>query len=244
MAEIEDNAVLGEKAVNERVDQERWEQAQEYLNSDDTDIEEDVNIVDDDEEQYFHLPTTDASGLKNEGGFEMRDVPIRGKEAPGETADGRIVLHSKFIPQLNKLPGMQAAGAGLDGISKLLNTAQDVANFATGQADPETGESRWGDIIPTVPEDPSMSGGMTGISRPMITYLTDFYLSKKMTQTLGILKNSKKSKAALDGIIANFVAFDKDQKGLSELIEHYPQLSNPITDFCRQEKKTLMLLPN
>ena len=49
MAEIEDNAVLGEKAVNERVDQERWEQAQEYLNSDDTDIEEDVNIVDDED---------------------------------------------------------------------------------------------------------------------------------------------------------------------------------------------------
>jgi hypothetical protein len=238
MAEIEDNAVLGEKAVNERVDQERWEQAQEYLNSEDTDIEEDVNIVDDDdEEQYFHLPTTDASGLKNEGGFEMRDVPIRGKEAPGETADGRIVLHSKFIPKLNKLPGMQAAGAGLDGISQLLNTAQDVANFATGQDDPETGESRWGDIIPTVPEDPSMSGGMTGISRPMIKYLTDFYLSKKMTQTLGILKNSKKSKAALDGILANFVAFDKDQKGLSELIEHYPQLSNPVTRFLQTRKE-------
>ena len=170
MAEIEDTAGLGEKAVNERVDQERWNQAQEYLNSDDTDIEEDVNIVDDDEEQYFHLPTTDASGLKNEGVFEMRDVPIRGKDAPGETADGRSVLHSKFIPKLNKLPGMQAAGAGLDGISKLLNTAQDVANFATGQADPETGESRWGDVIPTVPEDASMSGGMTGISSPMITY--------------------------------------------------------------------------
>jgi len=237
MAEIEDNAVLGEKAVNERVDQERWEQAQEYLNSDDTDIEEDVNIVDEDEEQYFHLPTTDASGLKNEGGFEMRDVPIRGKEAPGETADGRIVLHSKFIPKLHKLPGMQVAGAGLDGVSKLLNTAQDVANFAAGQDDPETGESRWGDIIPTVPEDPSMSGGMTGISRPMITYLTDFYLSKKMTQTLGILKNSKKSKAALDGIIANFVAFDRDQSGLSELIEHYPQLSNPVTRFLQTRKE-------
>ena len=237
MAEIEDNAVLGEKAVNERVDQERWEQAQEYLNSDDTDIEEDVNIVDDDEEQYFHLPTTDASGLKNEGGFEMRDVPIRGKEAPGETADGRTVLHSKFIPKLNKLPGMQVAGAGLDGISKLLNTAQDVANFASGNADPETGEFRWGDVIPTVPEDPSMSGGMTGISRPMITYLADFYLSKKMTQTLGILKNSKKSKAALDGIIANFVAFDRDQSGLSELIEHYPQLSNPVTRFLQTRKE-------
>ena len=81
MADIEDSAVLGEKAVNERVDQDRWEEAQEYLNSDDTDVEEDVNITDDEgEEQYFHLPTTDASGLKNEGGFEMRDVPLRGKE--------------------------------------------------------------------------------------------------------------------------------------------------------------------
>ncbi len=237
MADIEDSAVLGEKAVNERVDQDRWEEAQEYLNSDDTDVEEDVNITDDEgEEQYFHLPTTDASGLKNEGGFEMRDVPLRGKEAPG-TVDGRIVLRSKFIPKLHKLPGMQVAGAGLDGVSKLLNTAQDVANFAAGQADPKTGESRWGDVIPTVPEDASMSGGMTDISRPMITYLADFYLSKKMTQTLGILKNSKKSKAALDGIIANFVAFDRDQSGLSELIEHYPQLSNPVTRFLQTRKE-------
>ena len=229
----EDNPALGEEAVNERIEKQQWQEALDYLN----DPEDDSSGEMPEEVESFDIPSTDASGLRNEGGFEMRHVPLRGREVPDEDVDGRIILRSDNMPWAHKLPGMQYMGAAFDGVSNLLNTLQGITNYIEGNSDPEKGEFQWGNIIPEVPEDSSLSGGMTDFGRPMAQFVVNFMISKKVTAGLGLFKNAKKTKNALDGIIANFTAFDKDHQRLSDLMEMYPELSNPVTRFLQSRRE-------
>ncbi len=144
-----DNLMLGEEAVNRRVDDDNLRRAKERMSRllEQEDESEEEAIME--EDGMANFPKPDSS----EGGFVMRPVPYRGREVEDigdESIDGRIQLKSNFYPTHTGLPGMQALGAGLDGVSNLLNSIQDAYNYVAGEDDPGEGESRLGDIIPEI----------------------------------------------------------------------------------------------
>ena len=240
-----DNLMLGEEAVNRRVDDDNLRRAKERMSRllEQEDESEEEAIME--EDGMANFPKPDSS----EGGFVMRPVPYRGREVEDiddESIDGRIQLKSKAkmfggYPTHTGLPGMQALGAGLDGVSNLLNSIQDAYNYVAGEDDPGEGESRLGDIIPEIKKESFFENELlqagNNLSRPMVEFLVNFYGVKKFTKAAGFFKNSKKTKAAMDGILAEFTAYDANYEGLSNLIESYPELANPITSFMKTRRE-------
>ena len=234
------NLILGEEAVNKRVDDDNLQKAKDRA---------DKMLEELDEAQEEEFEAEDGREVfreeeSAEGGFVMRPVPYRGRQVEdidGESIDGRIQLKSYSYPTHTGLPGMQAIGAGLDGVSNLLNSIQDAYNYVAGEDDPGEGDFKLGDIIPEIKKESYFDNELlkagNDMSRPMLEFLSKFYGVKKFTKAAGFFKNSKKTKSAVDGIIAEFTSYDANYEGLTNLIESYPELANPVTSFLKTRRE-------
>ena len=137
---------------------------------------------------------------------------------------------------MDDLPGIQALGGSLDGVAQLFNSLQDVGNFVTGSAD---SEDQLGDFVPQLAEGKG-EGFYSGLNKPLrgfSAFMTDFYGAGKVTKLLGILKKGGVKKSMLDGMIADFTAFDPDEGDLSNLIQQNPTLANPINAILATRKE-------
>lgn len=79
-----------------------------------------------------------------------------------------------------------------------------------------------------VSDPQSVTGGLVkGVSQ----FLTGLALTKKLMPTPDLTGVAKWGYSALQGAAANFTAFDPHQQRLSNLIEKFPALSNPVTEY-------------
>ena len=178
---------------------------------------------------------SDATNASPTGAISMRSSSKIVKAVPdGPVEKGRKTID--FGDTINDLPGMQALGGTVDGVAQFFNSIQDVGNFITGSED---SKEQWGDFIPTVAEGKG-EGALSGANQPiraMSAFVTDFVGAGKFTKFLGIFKKGPVKKSMLDGMIADFTAFDPDEGDLSNLIQQNPTLANPVNEFLATRKE-------
>ncbi len=83
--------------------------------------------------------------------------------------------------------------------------------------------------LPTTAKAESTTGGMV---RSVAQFLAGFVGAGKVTGPAKLAgKIGKTGEAAAKGAIADFTAFDPQQERLSNLVQEYPALQNPVNDF-------------
>lgn len=91
--------------------------------------------------------------------------------------------------------------------------------------------------LPDINAPKTVTGGMVkGITQ----FITGMKLSGGAMKMAGLPEAAGAlgySRAALQGFLANFAAFDPHQQRLSDLIEQFPSLQNPVTEFLASDPR-------
>jgi len=89
-----------------------------------------------------------------------------------------------------------------------------------------------GEAIPTTAESESVTGGMV---RDVSQFVAGFVGAGKVLKGMKVLQGATKgvqlSRAAVAGAMSDFAVFDPHEERLSNLIEQYPGLQNPVTEY-------------
>src|SRR5690606_26777308 len=84
--------------------------------------------------------------------------------------------------------------------------------------------------LPDVPKPDTVTGGLVrGVAQWLAGFLGPGAAATKGMQAAGTA--ARAGKAALQGAIADFTAFDGQEKRLSDLIQEYPALQNPVNEY-------------
>lgn len=84
--------------------------------------------------------------------------------------------------------------------------------------------------LPDVPKPDSVTGGLVrGVAQWLTGFLGPGAMATKSMQAAGTA--ARAGKAALQGAVADFTAFDGQEKRLSDLIQEYPALQNPVNEY-------------
>ena len=189
---------------------------------------------------------------------ELPDVEDTAGRPPDEPAPARttgeiaIAAASDVAKGITEAP-VQAVGGAADAINAMLSGVRDVSNFVQenikeatgvdlggiqltdeeGNFDPrlvstEEAAALRGPQVPTTAEGESVTGGaVRGISQ----FLTGFATGAK---TIGGVNTVGRAVGA--GIFADLAAFDGNEGRLSDLIQEFPSLENPITEFLATDE--------
>lgn len=160
--------------------------------------------------------------------------------------------------------GTQALGGAIDAANAMVDQIADLSGFVLGSAFPElrrnveaaTGEDIGG-ILPQIDEKtgkisppaatnkalaeagraidlPTTSGPKTvtgGAIRSLSQFLTGFAMGRKVTG------GGTAAKDVAAGVIADFAAFDGHEERLSDFIQSFPELQNPVTEFLASDEE-------
>lgn len=120
------------------------------------------------------------------------------------------------------LPAIQITGKG----------APRIVTAAERKADPSLPGSLADNVeIPTVDAPKTITGGLI---KGVAQFLTGFKGAGKLLDAAGVPEVTGKAAYlvnSLKGAMANFTAFDPHQQRLSNLIEKFPVLHNPVTEY-------------
>ncbi len=113
---------------------------------------------------------------------------------------------------------------------------QEGVRFASGKQLAAADVVRPADYdLPDIGAPKSVTGG---IVKGVTQFLTGMKGAGKLLDVAGIPKAAGAagySRAAVQGLIANFAAFDPHQKRLSNLVQEFPALQNPVTEFLASD---------
>lgn len=105
--------------------------------------------------------------------------------------------------------------------------ASDEAKFGTGA--PDTNNASGGEPLATLPDIAPTEGTNTGmLFQKTAQFLAGFVGAKKI---LGPLKLAATAENYAAGAMSSFAAFDPHEKRLSNLVQEFPALQNPVTEF-------------
>jgi hypothetical protein len=120
------------------------------------------------------------------------------------------------------LPAIQVTGPG----------APRIVTADERKADPSLPASLADSVVlPTVAPPKTVTGGLI---KGVAQFLTGFKGAGKLLDAAGVPEVTGKAAYlvnSLKGAMANFAAFDPHQQRLSNLIEKFPVLQNPVTEF-------------
>jgi hypothetical protein len=159
---------------------------------------------------------------------QSRTAPMVSDEPKGRE---EVSQPSIFPDWTTDLPGMQVLGGGMDGVAQFFNSIQDVGNALVGAED---SDEQLGDFVPTIPHS---EWGINPQARVMSAFMMDFYGAGKLTKFLGLFRKGPVKKAMLDGLLADFAAFDPTEANLSAVIQAHPALANPINEFLSTRRE-------
>jgi hypothetical protein len=174
--------------------------------------------------------------------------PVQG-EPPGPGGN-LAVRAAKDVAKGVTVDLPRAIGAGIrDAYQSTLDLAKDVGDWVEQKADlpvlmidkegvrfttnEEAAGRRLSDLA-TLPEIDAPESVTGGVIKGIAQFLTGMKGAGKLLDVAGVPKMAGAagySRAAAQGAIANFAAFDPHQQRLSNLIERFPALSNPVTEY-------------
>lgn len=173
--------------------------------------------------------------------------PVQGE--PPEAGPGVVSRVAKDVGVgLTEIPRATVKGIR-DAYQNTLDLAKDVGDWVEQKADLPvlmidrdgvrftTNEEAAGRRLSDLAVLPDLDGPETvtgGVVKGIAQFLTGMKGAGKLLDVAGIPKAAGAagySRAALQGFVANFAAFDPHQQRLSNLIEKVPALQNPVTEF-------------
>ncbi|GLK72604.1 hypothetical protein KHC23_07775 [Ancylobacter dichloromethanicus] len=164
-------------------------------------------------------------GAKSLAGRVAADVARGATEAPRQILGGMRDAAQAAIDLGDWLADSLEEIAPLGGV----RVFDEQGNFAPGYVpagDPSLAPDKTGGELPAVKEATTTTGGVV---RGVAQFLTGFAGAGAAMGAAA--KGAPLARAALQGGLADFTAFDGQQQRLSNLIEQVPALANPVTDY-------------
>ena len=175
--------------------------------------------------------------MKKQGLDETTSV-ARDNEIKQTSIDQKTGGQPSAIGEIPK----QIVGGALDAVQETINTGLDLAdwveNFAatkgigTGKVIEDADRLDFSEHLIAPPK--TFVGGLTrGVTNFLLPF-AGFSKAIKIGNTAG--KAAKVLRGAGIGALADFTAFDPHEKRLSNLIQRYPELQNPVTAFLAADE--------
>ncbi len=156
-----------------------------------------------------------------------------GKEQDQPEQDGRSGSVSSDIGRglLSEAPKQILGGIG-DAVNETLDMTKDMSDWLdthVANLGGEPGESKI--RLPEVDQPATKTGG---IVRSVSQFLAGFAGAGEILKPIEVIGTGAKAvKAMAQGVISDAAAFDPHQERLSNLVQKYPQLQNPVSDFLQ-----------
>lgn len=150
------------------------------------------------------------------------DVAVGIAESPGAIFRGMQGAVDELAQSVDSIGAWVAVNGsrfiGDEATAKAINKAMDKGE-----------EGMWGQITPAPKDSSSVTGNLVqGIAQ----FATGFYLGGKVLKGAGLLGRAGKTGDVLaKSALSDAFAFDPAQQRLSNLIEEFPALQNPVTEF-------------
>jgi hypothetical protein len=168
------------------------------------------------------------SGFLDTAGAVARDIGTGITELPRAAVRGVVEAGNEALQTASSIPSpLGLARQGLAGAARMVGAPEGVQQFLdapTSQEQAQAGiqaRAKQG-ILPNVAEPKSTTGQ---VAATVTQFITGMVGASKVTR-LGGIKGG-----FVNGAIADAVAFDPHQKRLSNLVQDYPALQNPVTEF-------------
>lgn len=150
-----------------------------------------------------------------------------------------------FIP--NAVEGIRAAGEWVTSWMPQVGVViggDDLISIKSGDAyrDVALGNRISDAVEAVIPDIAEREGGGGEMARAMAQFLTGFMLAGtlKGIKALGAIGRAGQiTSAAIRGAIADFSAFDAHEARLSDLIEQFPALQNPVSEYLASDPEDL-----
>ncbi len=184
-------------------------------------------------ERAFATPKTgeqapkDQTTLADKAKLKWGDTRGKTKSVPLDVIRGAMELPT------------QAVGGGQDALQEIVDLAGEVGGFKAPQVVP--------DSLKAGPPKSVTGGLVRGISQFLLPFGAAgkaVSLAGKGVKAVGLVDKGYQAGKLASGIITtakgmavDFAAFDGHQQRLSDLIEAYPVLSNPVTEYLKSDMK-------
>ena len=171
------------------------------------------------------IKATDAAAASPDGARPMPEGASKGILADIASIPRQALGGVRDAGQ-SMLDFMEWAGDNLAYLaSKVgLETPENVARYA---------ETRQ---MPNLPEVGEPVGVVGSLTRSISQFLTGFAVGGRMLGSIGTAtKGTRLARSFLQGALADFNAFQPDQARLSNLIQQYPALRNPVTEYLQAD---------
>lgn len=160
-----------------------------------------------------------------------KDIGVGMTEVPRGMVKGIRDAYQNTINIADELGGWIEEAANLPGI-KVSSDGIELLSSENLQALRDQGSDLASKLeLPDINPPKTVTGG---IVKSVAQFLTGMRGASKLLNATSIPKSYARS--AVEGMIANFAAFDPHQSRLSNLIEQVPALRNPVTDYLASDE--------
>ncbi len=163
-------------------------------------------------------------------GAAIREQSATGSEAAGEPAQLEVKPSYSLWSDIKSIPGAIAAGVAKSGFE----TYDAVNEIALGNEPSE--HSEWRKGIEGYYDSTSGLSGAAAVVAQFGAAFVGFGKFAKLAKIPGLAtaaatRTGQIAQASAKGAAADFLAFDGMQGRLSDLVQQYPTLENPVTEF-------------
>lgn len=183
------------------------------------------------EDESFDLMAS-AKGIASTVGGIASDVVGGIIEAPRQIVGGISEGVQEALYAVDDLGSSIEDMLGMDDWETIIQFVDEKGNLDIEMITRAEAEKRGGvgDIMPELDDPRTVTGGLIkGISQ----FLVGFLPGVKAVKAMGV--KGAVSSAMAGGAIADSVVFDPSDERLSDLIEEYPALSNPVTSYLEAD---------
>lgn len=168
----------------------------------------------------------EADGTGNPVVRTAKDIGLGVVETPRAVVKGVRDAYQSTINLASELGTWIEDAANLPGLKVSSEGIEVVGNEEL------KGLKRFGFQLPNLKQPESVTGSMVkGIAQ----FLTGMKGADKLLKVGGVANTTNYGVSALKGAIANFAAFDAHQNRLSNLIEQFPALQNPVSAYLASD---------
>lgn len=168
----------------------------------------------------------EADGEGNAAIRVVKDVSKGLVETPRAVVKGVRDAYQSTINMAAEVGSWIEGAANLPGLKVTADGIEFVGNEEL------KGLKRFGFQLPDIGAPKSVTGSMV---KGVAQFLTGMKGADKLLKAGGVVNTTNYSASALKGAIANFAAFDPHQNRLSNLIEQFPALQNPVSAFLASD---------
>jgi hypothetical protein len=180
------------------------------------------------------LPAQSESGVLETAGRVAKDVAGGIVETPRSIVKGVRDAYAQLFQMGDELAGWleeKSAGTPLEFMNAGLKFSKDGVEWIGPDEALETPTLQTNELIPDLNAPKTVTGSMV---KGVAQFLTGMQGAGKLFKAAG-LPSSGYGAAAAKGAVANFGAFDPHQQRLSNLLEQFPALQNPVSAYLASD---------